>query len=215
MVGFRNPLPSSLNLIAPHPELDLWNIQRTNQYGSGHYRLDGTPGQHSIKTGKLTVSEDRLKITIEVPPIFRSEILSLRLHLSDTSTGHDDPYAIEIYARPQSLLLATKADLVEVAAREKKEVISMVPRDKEKGAEHFKSYGCAGCHSLDGAKLTGPPLNGIASRYKGDLAAFLKTPILDPPAVIAQGYEPSMPSFAGVILEQDIAHIVAYLKSLE
>lgn len=212
VVGFRNPLPSSLNLIAPHPELDLWNIQRTNKYGSGHYRWDGTPGQHSIKTGKLTVSEDRLKITIEVPPIFRSEIL--RLHLRDTSTGHD-PYAIEIYARPQSLPLATKADLVEVAAREKKEVISMVSGDKEKGAEHFKNYGCAGCHSLDGAKLTGPPLNGIASRYKDDLDAFLKTSILDPAAVIAEGYEPSMPSFTGVILEQDIAHILAYLKSLE
>lgn len=214
VVDFRKPLPASLSLIAPHPELDLWDIQRTKKYGSGHYRWDGTPGEHSIKTGKLNVSEDRLRITIKVPPIFRSEILRLRLHLRDTSTGHD-PYAIEIYARPQSLPVATKADLAEVAARERKEVIAMVPGDKEKGAEHFKNYGCAGCHSLDGTKLTGPPLNGIASRYKGDLGAFLKTSMLDPAAVIADGYEPSMPSFSGVIPIQNMEHIVAYLKSLK
>jgi len=214
IVGFRTPLPSSLNLISPHPELDLWDIKRTAKYGSGHYRWDGEPGEHSVKIGKLTVSEDRMKIAIAVPTIFRSEILRLRLNLHDNSSA-EKPYEIEIYARPEKLPVASKADLFEVAKRESADTVAMVPGNAESGETLFKNYGCTGCHSLDGTKLTGPPLNGIATRYKGDLDAFLKTSILEPAAVITEGYEPSMPSFEGVIQEQGIIHIVEFLKSLK
>ncbi|QTN31439.1 cytochrome c [Akkermansiaceae bacterium] len=214
IVGFRTPLPASFSLISPRPELDLWNIRRTEKYGSGHYRWNGEPGEHSVKTGKLTISNDRTKIAIEVPPIFRSDIMRLRLHLHDTATG-DLPYTIEIYARPTHLPAAEKADLVAVGNREKSTAVAMVPGSAKTGETLFRNYGCTGCHALDGTKLTGPPLNGIASRHKGDIDAFLKTSIIDPAAVIAEGYEPSMPSFAGVIPEQDILHIVAYLKSLK
>ncbi len=214
IVGFKHPLPASLNLIAPRPELDMWDIKRTPKYGSGHFRWDGKPGEHSVKIGKLTISEDRRKAIIEVPPIFRSEILRLRLHLQDTSTG-EPPYDIEIYARPDKLPVAGKADLAAVEKREKTEAVAMIPGDRELGAVAFKNYGCTGCHALDGTKLTGPPLNGIATRHKGDLDAYLKTSIIDPTAFVVEGYEPSMPSFAGVIPEQNILHIVEYLKSLE
>lgn len=213
-IGFKDPLPASLSLIAPRPELDLWNIKRTAKYGSGHYRWDGKPGEHSVKTGKLTVSKNRLRVSIEIPPIFRSDIMRLRLHLHDTSTG-TEPYEIEIYARPDKRPVATKSDLTAVVKREKTATVAIVPGNGENGALLFKNYGCIGCHSLEGAKLTGPPLNGIATRHKGDLDAFLKTSILNPAAVITEGYEPSMPSFEGVIPEQDIVHIVAYLKLLK
>lgn len=214
VIGFRDPLPPGISLIAPRPELDLWDIRRTKNYGSGHYRWDGKPGEHSVTSGKLTVSKDRRKVAIEVPPIFRSDILRLRLHLRDTASSQE-PYEIEIYAKPAHLPVASPADLAKVAEREKKGEIALVPGDGKAGAALFVNYGCVGCHSLEGAKLTGPPLNGIASRHKGDLETYLRTSILDPAAVITEGYEPSMPSFAGVIPEQEIFHIVAYLKSLE
>ena len=192
----------------------MWDIQRTAKYGSGHYRWDGTPGEHSVETGKLIVSEDRLKVSIEVPAIFRSEILRLRLHFHDTSAG-GKPYVIELYARPDRLPVATKSDLAAVAEREKASTVALVPGDIKSGEALFKNYGCVGCHSLDGTKLTGPPLNGIAARHKADLDTYLKTSILEPAAFIAEGYEPSMPSFAGVIPEQNILHLVEYLKSLK
>ena len=214
IIGFKDPLPASMNLIAPRPELDMWDIQRTAKYGSGHYRWDGKPGEHSVETGKLSVSEDRLKVSIEVPAIFRSEILRLRLHFHDTSAG-GKPYVIELYARPDRLPVATKSDLAAVAEREKASTVALVPGDIKSGEALFKNYGCVGCHSLDGTKLTGPPLNGIAARHKADLDTYLKTSILEPAAFIAEGYEPSMPSFAGVIPEQNILHLVEYLKSLK
>lgn len=214
IIGFRDPLPPGLSLIAPRPELDLWDIKRTKNYGSGHYRWDGKPGEHSVTTGKLTISQDRRKVAIAVPPIFRSDILRLRLNLRDTASTQK-PYEIEIYARPDNLNAASKEDLAKVADREKKSAIKLVAGDSTTGKTLFVNYGCGGCHSLDGTKLTGPPLNGIASRHRDGLDAYLKASILDPADVIAEGYEPSMPSFAGVIPEQNVAHIVAYLKSLK
>ncbi len=213
-VAFKNPLPATLSLIAPRPELDLWDIKRTKSYGSGHFRWDGKPGEHSVKTGKITLSPDRKQVAIEVPEIFKSDILRLRLHIRDTSVA-GEPYPIEIYARPDSLPVAGKPDLAAVAKREKKSEVALAPGDAARGKALFTNYGCVGCHALDGAKLTGPPLNGIATRHADGLDAYLKTSILDPAAVIAEGYEAAMPSFAGVIPEQDIEHLVAYLKGLK
>jgi mono/diheme cytochrome c family protein len=64
------------------------------------------------------------------------------------------------------------------------------------GANLFESYGCSSCHSLSGAKLTGPPLNGL-SGSKVTLStgqsvtaddAYLLESILDPDAKIVQGF---------------------------
>jgi cytochrome c2 len=64
------------------------------------------------------------------------------------------------------------------------------------GAQLFESLGCSGCHSLTGARLTGPPLNGVfGSRVQ--LAsgaavtaddAYLLESILDPDKKIVKGY---------------------------
>ena len=64
------------------------------------------------------------------------------------------------------------------------------------GASLFESFGCSGCHSLNGAKLTGPPLNGLAGSkvqlaggksVTADTAYLLKS-ILDPDADVVQGF---------------------------
>lgn len=212
-VAFRDPLPPGLSLITPRPQLDLWNIQRSKKYGSGHFRWDSKPGEHAVTVGELHISADRKSITFAVPAIFRSDILRLKLPITDTVSGNS-PYEIELYTRPAHLPLPSAAELADIAQREKSTVTTMVPGNPERGSVLFKNYGCIGCHALDGTKLTGPPLNGIASRHPKNLDAFLKTSILDPSAVITEGYEASMPAFAGVIPDQDIEHLVAYLKSL-
>jgi cytochrome c oxidase subunit 2 len=84
--------------------------------------------------------------------------------------------------------------------------------DAAKGKLHFKTYGCATCHSVAGVKLNGPALNGISKRQDD---AFILESILKPEKVITQGYEASMPSFEGVIKDQSLADIIAYLKTLK
>ena len=70
---------------------------------------------------------------------------------------------------------------------------------------------CQSCHSLEGAKGTGPPLNGL---NKPD--AYIVESIRDPDAKIAPGYQPGIMSAAvpkGSVSEEDAAKLVAFLKS--
>lgn len=213
-IGFGHPLPPNRNLTAILPEIDVWNIKRSSNYGSGHYRWDGKPGKHSIKSEKPVVSADRRSLTFSTPQLFRSDIFTLHLHITDTINSKNN-YKIEIYATPHHLPSPTKENLESVAKREQTGKVALVPGDKQMGETAFKNHGCVGCHSLTGEKLTGPPLNGIASRYKGDVDSFLKASILTPAAEITKGYEASMPSFEGVISDQDLLHVIDYLKSLK
>ncbi|MDE0860573.1 MAG: hypothetical protein OSA93_10485 [Akkermansiaceae bacterium] len=43
---------------------------------------------------------------------------------------------------------------------------------------------------------------------------FLRQSICDPAAVVAEEFEPSMPSFTGVLTERQLVDLVAYLKTL-
>jgi len=82
--------------------------------------------------------------------------------------------------------------------------------------------GCIGCHSVDGAKMTGPTwLNLYGSEI--DLAngasvvaddAYITESILDPKAKEVAGYSPTvMPPYA--LSEAEISNIIAYIKTLK
>jgi cytochrome c oxidase subunit II len=92
------------------------------------------------------------------------------------------------------------------------------------GAKLFESLGCSGCHSLNGGKLTGPPLNGLFDS-KVQLAdgrtvsandMYLLESILDPDKQIARGYPKGIMSATiqpGSIPEERAKALVAFLKS--
>jgi mono/diheme cytochrome c family protein len=70
---------------------------------------------------------------------------------------------------------------------------------------------CASCHSLSGAKGTGPPLNGL---NKPD--AYILESIRDPDAKIAPGYQPGVMSAAvqkGSVSEEDARKLLAFIKT--
>ena len=70
---------------------------------------------------------------------------------------------------------------------------------------------CASCHSLEGTKGTGPPLNGL---NKPD--AYILQSILDPDAQIAPGYQRGIMSAAipkGSVSQADARKLVAFIKS--
>jgi len=82
--------------------------------------------------------------------------------------------------------------------------------------------GCIGCHSLDGAKMTGPTwfnLYGADVKLEGGSIvvaddAFITESILDPKAKEVAGFAPTvMPPYA--LSETEIANIIAYLKTLK
>jgi cytochrome c oxidase subunit 2 len=85
--------------------------------------------------------------------------------------------------------------------------------------------GCTSCHSTDGPRMTGPtwfnlygsvvPLDDGSTVIADD--AFIHESIVDPNAKIVAGFQsPSqMPSFESVLSDEDIANIIAYIKTLK
>lgn len=89
------------------------------------------------------------------------------------------------------------------------------------GEKLFQQHGCAGCHLPSGTG-PGPTLVGLfGTQVKlstGETVtadeAYVRESILDPQAKIVAGYAPIMPVFKGLINEDGLVQIIAYIKSL-
>ena len=202
-ITFDRALVPSETIFPASPALRLFNIQRTKNYGSGHFRWDGEPGEHTFQPRSFSMSEDRRTLTLSFQNLYRSDICDLNLTISNgviTAPLH-------LFTRPAHL---PEVDLENLAARVTPKP-ELKPGDIAQGKLHFTQFACIGCHSLDGAKLVGPTLQKIAQRAD---EASLRQSILEPAAVVTKGYEASMPSFAGVLTDQQLADLLAYLGTL-
>jgi cytochrome c oxidase subunit 2 len=89
------------------------------------------------------------------------------------------------------------------------------------GEKAFAELGCVTCHRAD-SQGRGPVLAGIYGKTvtleDGRSVMvdenYLRESILDPGAKVAAGYKPVMPTFQGIISEEQLAALVAYVKSL-
>jgi cytochrome c oxidase subunit 2 len=86
--------------------------------------------------------------------------------------------------------------------------------------------GCIACHSSDGTQLVGPSFKqtyGTSRRVVTDGSEreviadddYIRKSILEPNSDIAVGYQPLMPSQAGLITDDEIDALIAYIRSLE
>lgn len=86
--------------------------------------------------------------------------------------------------------------------------------------------GCVACHSTDGTRLVGPSFKGIyglseivitggAERQIVVDDDYLYQSIAESSADIVKGYQPLMPSQAGIVNDDEIKALIAYIKSLE
>ena len=94
------------------------------------------------------------------------------------------------------------------------------------GRALFVQDGCSGCHAAEGRGGAGtvraPSLDGVYGRPvpiagEGVVLAddqYIRNSILLPAQQIVAGYANQMPSFAGVIGEDDLIRLVAYIKSM-
>jgi cytochrome c oxidase subunit 2 len=89
------------------------------------------------------------------------------------------------------------------------------------GEKVFAELGCVTCHRSD-AQGRGPNLQGLFGKpvrlQDGrTLVAdenYIRESILDPGAKIVNGYKPVMPTFQGLLSEEQLNALVAYVKSL-
>jgi cytochrome c oxidase subunit 2 len=89
------------------------------------------------------------------------------------------------------------------------------------GAKRFVENACNTCHG-DQPGARGPSLNGLFGRgvhlTNGQTIiadeAYLRESIVNPQARLVAGYPPIMPTFQGLISEEGLLQLIAYIKSL-
>jgi cytochrome c oxidase subunit 2 len=90
------------------------------------------------------------------------------------------------------------------------------------GEKLFSQLACNTCHLTSG-QGRGPSLNGVygskvlladGSSVTAD-EAYIRESILYPKAKIVAGYQPLMPTFQGLVTEEQILALTAYIKSLQ
>ena len=89
------------------------------------------------------------------------------------------------------------------------------------GERKFQELGCVTCHRSDTAGR-GPNLQGLFGRpvqlaAGGTVPAdegYIRESIVNPSAKVVAGYQPIMPAYQGLVTEESLMHLVAYVQSL-
>lgn len=94
---------------------------------------------------------------------------------------------------------------------------------EEFGRTLFTQKACNTCHSVEGQDQTGPHLNGlfgkeVALEDGGTVTAdenYLRESILEPQTSVVAGFQPVMPTYQGILKDNQIDALIAYIKSLK
>jgi cytochrome c oxidase subunit 2 len=89
------------------------------------------------------------------------------------------------------------------------------------GEQLFQSLACITCHRAD-SQGRGPVLQGLFGKtvhlQNGEAVtadeAYIRESILQPSAKIVDGFQPIMPTFQGLVTEEQLLQLVEYVKSL-
>ena len=122
-----------------------------------------------------------------------------------------------------TLIVMPEADYLSWEQGERKKLQAGTQAPADKGKTVFENAGCLGCHSIDGSAKVGPTLKGVFGSQvelsDGKTVAadeeYLRESIVDPNAKIVKGFQPIMPSFKGTLKDEEVAAIIAYLKTLK
>jgi cytochrome c oxidase subunit 2 len=90
------------------------------------------------------------------------------------------------------------------------------------GAKLFQDLACNTCHRPD-AQGRGPVLEGLFGKtvtlQSGDTVtadeAYVRESILQPSAKVTAGFQPIMPTFQGLVTEEQLLELIEYVKSLQ
>jgi cytochrome c oxidase subunit 2 len=91
----------------------------------------------------------------------------------------------------------------------------------ENGAKLFQDLACATCH-LENGQGRAPSLKGVygstVTLQNGQTVtaddAYMRESVLNPQAKVVAGFQPIMPTFQGLVTEEQLLQLIAYAKSL-
>ena len=92
----------------------------------------------------------------------------------------------------------------------------------ERGRQVYETRGCKACHSIDGSRGVAPTFLGLYGHTveleDGETVPadenYLRESILDPQRKVVKGFQPVMPPFQGVLSEEEVDAVIAFIRSL-
>jgi cytochrome c oxidase subunit 2 len=126
------------------------------------------------------------------------------------------------YSMEEVVIVTEEADFVAWAV-EQQSLAAAAQTPEARGQQLVTSNGCLGCHSVDGSALVGPTWLGVFGREEklsdGTTVvvdeAYVTESILSPQAKIVSGFETQLMPATYTFTEEQIADIIAYLKTLK
>ena len=233
LVQFEQPLRPEFCTNLANFNLQRWNYLRSKAYGSGHYLLNGAPGQEAVPIYGAFLSEDHKSVFLYVPNMTPVMQMDLGYRLQSQSgcqfEGHVYFTVHELAELNFNKLGFTKIDLNHLQLAPPTMSTNNSPQiiSAEAGRHFYETLGCVACHSTDGSTngRAGPSFKALFGRErtfaKGEPeiadAAYIKESILKPQARIVKGYEKSevtMPTYEGVVTDDQIQCLIRFIKTL-
>ncbi len=218
-IEFTLPLAEGVGWNPAGYYVTQWGYQATQTYGGAKVR------HRRSEVRSASVSTDRRRVFLELPGLAAGEVVHVRLPQSLAATGGQPLWAGELWYSVNRIPRDTPG-AVAVAPHGALTVAAPFFRfaGGDPGKVLFQNF-CAACHSLDGNKLVGPSFLGLAGsrRRVRDLAsgttrevladaAYLRESILDPNALVADGYpENIMPPIGATLTEAQLDDLVKFV----
>ena len=210
-----------------------WGYMRTFKYGSPNYRADGTTGVDTLVPGRAYSRPTAAAVFVAIPditPVMQLQVawkVRARDGRAVEGTAYTTPYALDAF-NPRAegfgdvVLDLTRRDAPPAP-------VAVAPASVDEGREVFVKYGCLACHATERGAATklGPPLAGvfgaprpIVGRTAPVVAdeTYLRQSIREPAAAVVSGFDrggSGMPSFAGVLSDEQVESVILFLKSLK
>jgi mono/diheme cytochrome c family protein len=228
LISFHSPVTRD----SVRPEnfsAERWNYRRSHEYGSPHFKLDGSKGQETMFSSSAYLSEDHRSIFVGFPDM--RPVQQFRFGWSLVAED-GAPLQRNAYLTPRELqsfnptkygFAPLKVDLT----RRTNVVAESTPVTVEEGKRLADLMGCVACHSSDGSLLgkVGPSWKGLAGarvRFTDGTSAianadYLRESIRKPAEKIVKDFDKSdagMPSYEGILTDPQIEALVVYIESL-
>ena len=228
-LSFEQTLGPELARDPSNYQVSSWNYVRTEEYGSPQFRGDGEPGVDEWMVHSVLLSKDRKSVFLAIDGVCETMQLEVQYNLF----GEWQPLYFTVNELNRTRLKDYKFESINFSKLFASESVPRAVKTSQKivsvvrGQQLYSQMGCVGCHSIDGSTegRSGPTwLGAYKSRRKlkggGSVRVdeeYLRNSILDPAAVITEGFdgqEAGMPSYKGILSDEDVESLVMFIRSL-
>jgi len=138
-----------------------------------------------------------------------------------TKKGEFNIFCTEFCGTSHSNMI-TKVRVVDYPEYKKWVDSKSMPVDPLALGEKIFSQKCSACHTIDGTAAIGPSWKGLfGSKSKTDKGQFLadenyiRESIEEPAKKVVVGFQPTMPTYQGILSDDEIEGIITFMKTLK